>query len=99
MRDQAVSEWTEGQNGQVVPMLIGILCGAAIGAAIGLLFAPKSGAAMRQDLKRSAERLSKQAMKIYDHANKTVGELADRGVDVLERARGAAEDLTSHRRS
>lgn len=34
---------------------VGLICGAAIGAAVGLLYAPKAGDATRRDSKRHAD--------------------------------------------
>lgn len=72
---------------------VGLLCGAAVGAALGLLFAPQNGAATRRELKQSAERLSRRAMKLYDNASETVEQLADRGADVLDRTKDVASRL------
>jgi hypothetical protein len=54
--------------------------------AVGLL----CGAATRKELKKTAERLSRRAMKLYDNASETVEQLADRGADVLDRTKEAA---------
>lgn len=72
---------------------VGLLCGAAIGAALGLLFAPQTGAATRRDLKKSADRLSRRAMKLYDNASETVEQLAERGADMIEKTKEAASRL------
>jgi gas vesicle protein len=72
---------------------MGLLCGAAVGAALGLLYAPQTGAATRRDLRKSAERLSRRAMKLYDNASETVEQLADRGADVLDRTKDVASRL------
>ena len=71
----------------------GLLCGAAIGAALGLLYAPKSGEAMRRDLKRQADRLSHRAHKMYDRAADKVSDMAERGADALQHATDAAHRL------
>ncbi len=79
--------------------VMGVICGAAVGAALGLLFAPKPGTMMRKDLKKSAQQLSRRAMKLYDQASDTASKMADRGADALERASSVADDLTSRVRS
>ncbi len=78
-------------NGRTFAM--GLLWGATVGLAAGLLFAPQAGAATRRELRRSAERLSKRAMKLYDDASETVEQLADRGADVLDRTKDAASRM------
>jgi len=78
--------------------VMGMICGAAVGAALGLLFAPKPGTIMRKDLKQSAQKLSRKAMKLYDQASDTASRMADRGADALERASSVADDLSNRAR-
>ena len=47
-------------------MLAGIGLGALIGAAVGLLFAPKAGTQMREDLGRQLSDLKKKTAEWYD---------------------------------
>lgn len=58
----------------------GLFAGAVIGAGLGLWFAPKAGAEMR-------EQVSDQARQFGEKASKTVNDLADRGREVFDRAR------------
>ena len=92
MRDQydndEVTTMATGQS-----FAVGLLCGAAVGAALGVLFAPQTGAATRRDLKQSAERLSRRAMKLYDNASETMEQLADRGAEILERTEDVASSM------
>ncbi|MEO7192326.1 MAG: YtxH domain-containing protein [Vicinamibacterales bacterium] len=73
--------------------MIGLLCGTAVGAAIGLLLAPKSGAELRTQLADSADRLRRKAGETYDQASGTVNDLVDRGKsamdDVVDKGRDA----------
>jgi len=77
---------------------VGLICGAAIGAAVGLLYAPKAGDATRRDLKRHADRFSRRARSIYDSATDTVGDLAERGADAMDRVSDAASRLAGQDR-
>ncbi len=63
---------------------LGLLCGAAMGAAIALLYAPKPGAETRQLVTDSAQRLKRRASEAYDGASHAVG-------DVLAKSRRAVE--------
>jgi gas vesicle protein len=99
MRDQFDTDGeemmtTNGGNSFVM----GVICGAAVGAALGLLFAPKPGTAMRRDLKKSAQHLSRRAMKLYDNASDAASKIADRGADALDRASAMADELSSRAR-
>jgi gas vesicle protein len=58
----------------------GLFAGAVIGAGLGLWFAPKSGAEMR-------EQIGDQARQFGERAGKTMNDLADRGREVFDRAR------------
>ena len=77
---------TEISNGRAVArghghggeFLIGLLCGTAVGAAIGLLVAPKTGAELRGHLADSAERLRRKAGETYGQASSTIGRIAYR---------------------
>jgi len=80
-------------NGNGNGFTIGLICGAAIGAVLGLLYAPKPGSVTRRDLAKSADGLRRRGMKIYDRAAKkaadvsdAVSDLADRGSDLLDDA-------------
>jgi gas vesicle protein len=67
--------------------LIGLLCGAAVGAAVGLLLAPSSGADFRGQINDSAQRLRRKAGEGYDRAASTVDDLVGRGKRAVRRGR------------
>ena len=82
MKDQ----WRADQ-GAFTPMnafACGLLCGAAFGAAVALLYAPKSGKEMRQQVSSSAQRLKRRASVAYEDASHAVS-------DVMARSRRAFE--------
>lgn len=58
----------------------GLFAGAVIGAGLGLWFAPKTGAEMREQITDTAREFGQKA-------GKTVNDLADRGREVFDRAR------------
>jgi gas vesicle protein len=78
-------ESSEGSSGTSVAFL---LIGLGVGAAIGLLLAPKTGRQLRKDLRRS-----------YDDARDTVSdwteEARDRFKDVVEKGSDFADELRS----
>ena len=68
---------------------LGLLAGAAIGVGLGLLFAPRTGAALRRDIARRARHLQDEAAGGYERVAEAAGDLADRGRDAAQRARTA----------
>jgi gas vesicle protein len=67
--------------------LMGLICGVAAGAAIGLLVAPSSGADFRGRISDSAERLRRKANQGYDRAASTVDDLVGRGKRAVRQGR------------
>lgn len=72
--------------------LSGIFFGALVGAAVGLLFAPKSGAEMRGQVVDSASRMRKQAGQTYERASSVVSDAVDRGRNAWQRGRQSFEE-------
>jgi gas vesicle protein len=77
----------------------GLLCGAAVGAAIGLLLAPRSGAEMRRTLADSAERLREKGRETYDAANEAFGRVVDQSRRAAEAGRARVEDAVNEGRA
>ena len=59
--------------------VMGLLTGTVLGAGLGLLFAPKAGSELRNQISGQAEHLAKQASDGYRNASQTAGEWADKG--------------------
>jgi gas vesicle protein len=72
--------------------VVGLVCGAAIGTAIGLLFAPKPGDELRGQIASSAGRVRRRANDTYTRAAAAVSDLADRGRDAVRQGRETLED-------
>lgn len=100
MREMKTIE-TEGSG-----FVMGLLCGAAVGAAVGLLLAPKAGSDLRQQLYDSTGRLRRRATEGYVAAVDTVSgavddvigrgkKAAQRGQETYENVRQAAVDATN----
>jgi gas vesicle protein len=95
-----------GNSGSGHGFVVGLLCGAAVGAAVGLLFAPKRGTALRKDLAKSANDVTRRAKELYDGAadvvsdlTDRVSDLTDRATDMLEHTGKAVEKAKAHSRS
>jgi len=71
--------------------VLGLITGTVLGAGLGLLFAPKSGAELRSQLTTRAGDLADTAAEGYrqatDAAADAAGNLADRGRDIYNRTR------------
>jgi gas vesicle protein len=75
--------------------MIGLLCGAAVGAAVGLLLAPKSGAELRSQLADSAEKFRRKAGETYDQASNKMGDMVDKGRDAVRRGKEKMDEVRS----
>ena len=71
--------------------LIGLLCGTALGAAIGLMFAPKAGSEFRQRLYESTGDIRRKATETYDQASEQVNNMVTKGRQAVDRGREAFE--------
>ena len=82
-------DFNTGTGTSGVVFALGLLAGAAIGVGLGLLFAPKEGAALRRDIARRARDLRDDAGEQLDRVTETADDLVGRGRDVAQRARSA----------
>jgi len=70
--------------------LMGLLAGTVLGAGLGMLFAPKAGSELRNQLGEQAGRLRTQATDGYQQATDKVSQIVDRGREAYDRARTSA---------
>ncbi len=73
--------------------MMGLLTGTVLGAGLGMLFAPKSGSELRNQLSDTASKVGNAASESYhkvaDKANDLAEKSRDMGRDVVGRARDA----------
>ena len=78
----------EGGGGSFV---MGLLTGTVLGAGLGMLFAPKAGSELRNQISQQATGLANTASEGYRRASEQAGDWADRGREkgreVYDRAR------------
>lgn len=78
--------------------IMGLIAGAAVGAAVGILFAPQSGKTTRKEIKRKAKKASKemreQLEQIRGSAGNTAADILEEvGDNVSAKAKRAAETV------
>jgi gas vesicle protein len=69
--------------------LMGLLAGTVLGAGLGMLFAPKAGTELRNQLGEQAGKLRSTANETYQQATEKVSQIVDRGREAYDRARGS----------
>ena len=69
--------------------MMGLLTGTVLGAGLGMLLAPKAGSELRGALGEQARNWSNAASEQYKHARETAGTWAERGRDMVDKARDA----------
>src|SRR5919201_5320948 len=79
----------ENEGGGGGSFVMGLLTGTVLGAGLGMLFAPKAGSELRNQLSEQAGDLANSASEGYRRASETASDWADRGRDVYDKARDA----------
>ena len=77
----------EGNGGG--SFVMGLLTGTVLGAGLGILFAPKAGSELRNQLSEQANSLANQASEGVRKVTENAGEWADRGRDMYGKAKSA----------
>jgi len=90
MREGKYESWG-GSTGTAITFL---LIGLGVGAAVGLLLAPKTGRQLRKDLRRSYDDALDTVSDWTDEARGRFKEAVDRGADFAEELRSKAEPLS-----
>ena len=88
----------QGSSSNAAGFLLGALAGALVGAGVALLFAPKTGKKMREDLMKQyepiAQKVSSFASDAMNRASDVAGRVSDRASDLVGKATDRASDLT-----
>ncbi|MFZ0479368.1 MAG: YtxH domain-containing protein [Terriglobales bacterium] len=84
-------ESSDGGTGTAVAFL---LIGLGVGAAVGLLLAPKAGRQLRKDLRRSYDDAVETVSDWTDEARGRIKDVVDKGADIADELRSKAEPLS-----
>ena len=84
-------ESSEGTVGTAVTFL---LIGLGVGAALGLLLAPKSGRQLRKDLRESYNDAMETASDWTDEAKDRIEEVVEKGADLADELRTKTKPLS-----
>jgi gas vesicle protein len=83
------------QNASFTTFTVAALCGAAVGATVALLYAPRSGADFRKQIASRRDRLRRdtvdRAERMKQRAQDAYGQATDRVTDLVDRGRRAVE--------
>src|SRR5512144_612367 len=90
----------DNEGGGGGSFVMGLLTGTVLGAGLGMLFAPKSGSELRNQLSEQAgtlrdtasegyRRASEAAGEGYRRASEAAGDWADKGRDMVDKAKDA----------
>jgi gas vesicle protein len=79
----------DNEGGGGGSFVMGLLTGTVLGAGLGMLFAPKAGSELRNQLSEQAGNLANTAQEGYRRAQESANDLAERGRGVYDKAREA----------
>src|SRR5262245_11806272 len=77
----------DNEGGGGGSFVMGLLTGTVLGAGLGMLFAPKAGSELRNQISEQANNWANSASEQYRRATETAGEWADRGREAFDKAR------------
>jgi gas vesicle protein len=79
----------DNEGGGGGSFVMGLLTGTVLGAGLGMLFAPKAGSELRNQLSEQAGNLANTASEGVRRAQESAGEWAEQGRKVYDKARDA----------
>jgi len=79
--------------------MMGLLTGTVLGAGLGMLLAPKAGSELRGAIGEQARNWSNTASEQYKRASDTAGTWAERGREIVDKARDAVSRGADEARS
>jgi gas vesicle protein len=89
-----MGKYETSENNNVGTAISFLLIGLGVGAAVGMLLAPKAGKQLRKDLRRSYDDTLDTISEWTDEAKERFDEAVEKGADFTEELRSKAEPLT-----
>jgi gas vesicle protein len=89
-----MGKYETSENNHVGTAISFLLIGLGVGAAVGMLLAPKAGKQLRKDLRRSYDDTLDTISEWTDDAKERFDEAVEKGADFTEELRSKAEPLT-----
>jgi len=89
-----IGKYESSESSTVGTAISFLLIGLGVGAAVGMLLAPKSGKQIRKDLRRSYDDTLDTISEWTDEAKDRFEEVVEKGADLTEELRAKAEPLT-----
>jgi gas vesicle protein len=86
-----MADYNQYDNDSGSGFIMGLLAGTVLGAGIGMLLAPKTGAEFRGQLGEQARNFGTRASEQYRRASETASGWAERGREMVNQARTAVE--------
>ena len=77
----------DNNEGSGAGFMMGLLAGTVLGAGLGMLLAPKAGSELRGQIGEQAKNIGNKASEQYRRASETASGWAERGRDVVNKAR------------
>lgn len=84
----------ESSEGTVGTAITFLLIGLGVGAALGLLLAPKAGRQLRKDLRRSYDDVLETASDWTDEAKSRFEDVVEKGADLADEVRSEVRSRT-----
>ena len=82
----------DNEGGSGGSFVMGLLTGTVLGAGLGMLFAPKAGSELRNQIGEQAGNLANTASDGYRRATEQAGQWADRGRDMANQIADRGKD-------
>jgi gas vesicle protein len=79
----------DNEGGASSSFVMGLLTGTVLGAGLGMLFAPKAGSELRNQVAEQAGNLANTASEGYRRASEAAGSWAEKGREAYDKARDA----------